>query len=342
MQINFKKIFITKQFFLFQIILFVNLVLFVSCDSKENINLKEYHPAKEENFIRKIDHIYFVGKTGNNYGVYEYNLLLHNYREIWNSNDETIILLSYNSNLEYLFFLTAKRLGTNRGVAFIQDIKLYRVSVEGSLTEFITEIGDAVQLFVEWIGMNFKIQFTRFDLRIASHINKVNQIYSPFGKLIKENKEVYDFIKEGYPNFDIEKSSLISPSGNFGLQQTSDSIFIKVAGSEQIIPVDSTGDNIGEVRWSDDERFVFFTTNIIGADGKLYSTIYVFDIVTRLILKKQINGGRKGFLLINNLLIFDEFKDAIQSIIIYDYSRDKEIDRIVFKDGCGLRQLQEI
>lgn len=319
---------------------FFPLIIFISCEkeSSGDEDLRDYRSTVETTGLKNIEYFFFVGKTGRETGLYKYNLNDNKYKLFWTVPKEIVVQLSYSDNLKYAFFITARKLGTKRGVSFIRDIKLYRLDLQNSSVELIREIGDAVQLFADWLDDNYKIQFTRFDMKIASHIKKINQIYSPFGKLIKEDIEIFDFIKDGYPQFEIRRGSLISPSGNFGITQTADSIFLSISGVEGKVFIDSTGSKINQVKWNSDESFVFFTTNLISENKlkKMPSTIYVYDVVNQKIVRKWEGEYKMNFIIVNELLIFDTSFNNRSAIGVYDYKNNKDVNIIKIRGSSGL------
>ena len=315
-------------------------MILISCEKEsfDNENLKDYRSTVETAPSKKIEYFFFVGKAGWETGLYKYNLNDNEYKLFWSAAKENVVQLSYSDNLEYAFFITARRIGTRRGVSFIRRIKLYSLDLGNSSVELIREIGDAVQLLANWLDNNFKIQLTQFDMKIASHINKINQIYSPFGKLIKEETEIYNFIKDSYPQFDIKHTSLISPSGNFGITQSADSVFLSIAGVEGKVFIDSTGSKINKVKWNSDESYVFFTADPISENKfkKIPSTIYVYDIVNQKTVKKWDSQDKINFIIANKLLIFDTRVNYQSSIVVYDFSKDEDVNRIKIRGGCGI------
>jgi len=316
------------------------LIIFISCEkeSSHDENLKDYQSTVESTGSKDIEYFFFVGKAGIKTGLYKFNLNDNKYELSWSLPKETVVQLSYSNNLEYAFFITAKKLGTKRGVSFIRSIKLYSLDLRNSSVELIREIGDAVQLYADWLDKNYKIQLTRFDMKIASHINKINQIYSPFGKLMKGDIEIFDFIKDGYPQFEIKSTWLISPSGNFGITQSSDSVFLSISGVEGKVFIDSTGSKINKVKWSPDERYVFFTTNSISENKlkKIPSSIYIYDVVNQTVLKKWDDKGKMNFIIANELLIFDTSFNNQSAIVVYNYIMNEDVSRIQIRGGCGL------
>ncbi|MGB5848004.1 MAG: hypothetical protein WBH40_05930 [Ignavibacteriaceae bacterium] len=316
------------------------LMTFISCEkeSSYNENLKYYQSTVDTASSKKIEHFFFVGKAGSETGLYKYNLNDNKYEPFWSIPNETIVQLSYSNNLEYAFFLTARKLGTKRGVSFIRGIKLYSIDLRNSSVEPISKIGNAVQLFAYWLDNNYKIQFTQFDMKIASRINKINQIYSPFGKIIKEDIEIFDFIKDGYPQFEIKRKSFISPSGNFGITQSADSVFLSIADAVDKVFINSTAGKISKVEWSSDESYVFFTSNSINENKfkKIPSTIYVYDLVNQKIVKKLDSEDKLNFIIANDLLIFDTSFNNQSAIGVFNYKKNKDVVRIQVKGGCGI------
>jgi hypothetical protein len=175
-------------------------------------------------------------------------------------------------------------------------------------------------------------------MKITSHINKINQIYSPFGKLIKEDIEIFDFIIDGYPQFEKKLTSLISPSGNFGITQSADSVFLSISDAVDKVFIDSTAGIINKVQWSPDEVYVFFRTNSVNENKykKIPSTIYVYDIVNQKILTKWDSEDTINFIITNDLLIFDARINNQSSISVFNFKKNEDVAKLQIKGGCGL------
>jgi hypothetical protein len=315
-------------------------MIFISCEKEPSYdeNLRDYQLLEETTVSQNIDYFFFVGRTGSGTGLYKYNLIDNKYELVWFVPNETVFQLSYSENLEYAFFLTATKLGTKQGVSFIRNIKLYSIDLKNSSVEPINKIGNAVQLSSYWLDNNYKIQFTQFDMKITSYISKINQIYSPFGKLIKEDIEIFDFIKDGYPQFDAKRILLKSPSGNFGITQSTDSVFLSIADAVGEVFIDSTAGKIIKVKWSSDESYVFFTTSSVNVikTKKISSTIYVYDIVSQKIIKRIVGEDKLNFIITNDLLIFDTNINNKSAIGVFNYKMNEDVVRIQIKGGCGL------
>ena len=210
--------------------------LVVSCKEESAESKKEiFKPVKNTSVNKDPDHFFFVGNGGTYTGIYKYDFVNDSYGIFWSARNEIVVKLLYNDDLQYIYFLTARSFGIRNGISYINNIKLYRLITDKSLVEFVADIGDAIQIYTYWEGIDFRIQFTSFDLRVATYINRTNQIYSPFGKLIQRTVDVFDFIKNGYPGFEILGSSSKSPSGRSGFMQKEDSLFFeKIPGKKNL------------------------------------------------------------------------------------------------------------
>lgn len=312
-------------------------IVLISCESGDEKSLEMYKQSPGSQKAKAVDYFFFVGDYGRRAALYKYDLLQNSYKMFWNDINETVIMLLYSDDEQQAFFITAFKIGVDRGVSFIRRIKLYRINIINSSVELVSEIGDAIQLYAEWVEMNFKVQFTRFDLKVASYIDKINQIYSPFGKLMNEDTEAFNFISDGYPKFDIHGYSLISPSGNFGISQSQDSIYFLGAGNEQGVFIDTTKYRVSEIKWSENESLIFFSANGTNSAGDERSTLYVYDVINQKVLKKVQGKGRTNFILIKDWLIFDDYSEAKQSINIFNFKENTEVNRIQMPGGCSVK-----
>ena len=329
-----------KRFQLTGILFIAGLMNLISCGDRTNYNYKpeNYHYTLESGVSKTADHFFFVGMYGGQAAVYKFEFSNNEYKIFWYTPEETVVNLLYSDDLKNAFFLTVKKTGISKGVSFVRGIKLYRLSTEFSEVEFISEPGDAVQVLAQWAGMNYNIQLTRFDLKIASYIIKINQIYSPFGKLLNDYVETFDFINDEYPQFDIQNISLLSPSGNFGITQVKDSIFLRIGTGGQNVYIDSSTETLRNIMWSYDENYVFFTSSakISGnVSNPLYS-MYVYNVADKKLVKKWNSRSRKNFILVNDLLIFNDSFLNQSIIVLYNFLKEEEVGEIKIRGGCGL------
>ncbi len=321
------------------------LLLLFSCgkDDQTQTTKKDYRKVREYQQPVEAKQFFFVGLWRGKECLYRYDLKDSSYSLFWKGDRERVIELSYSDDFRYAFFVTVRKMGIKRGVAFINGIKLYRLDPVSSTVELVSDIGNGIQLLVQWNEINFELQLTRFDMKIASQINKVNQIYSPFGKLLKEEVEKYDFIKEGYPVFTIRKMRLVSPSAKFGLAVKNDSLLFKIAGFDEDVYIDSAKQTeIKKVKWIDNENYVIFSTKTVIETEKEKITvplIYVYDVVHRELLSKHTGEGRMNFIIAGDLLIFDTGVGKKSVIKIVNFKKNTEATEVKIYGGCSLSSI---
>jgi len=319
--------------------LFISASLFmISCTEEAAENKKEIlKPVKDSVAIKDLDRLFFVGNNGAYTGIYKYDFETDSYEMFWSARNESVVKLLYSDDLQYIFFLTARSFGIKNGISFINKIKLYRLLPDLSMVEYVTDIGDAIQIFAYWEGINFRIQFTSIDLRVATYVNRTNQIYSPFGKLIEQTVDVFDFIKNGYPAFDAQSGSLLSPSGKFGFLQKEDALYFKIIKNQYEFFVDTLSESFNKITWTPDENYAFITTSPgnTGEDNA-GSVLLVYNILSHKPEHKWNSGGKINLLLTNTYLIFDLFNGEESSLNIYNYKKFEDVRKIRLRNGCGL------
>jgi hypothetical protein len=327
-----------KRFAILLMLLMYAVVFFISCvedaaDSKKEI----VKTVKDTSVVEELEQLFFVGHSGVYTGVYRYDFNTDNYEMFWSARNESVVKLLYSNDLRYIFFLTARSFGIKNGISFINGIKLYKLIPDLSMVEFIKDIGNAIQIFAYWEDLNFRVQFTSFDLRVATYINRTNQIYSPYGKLIQQTNDVFDFIKNGYPPFDVQTSSPLSPSGKFGFTQNDSLLYFNIIPDQKEFFVDTVKEPITKIAWCCNENYVFITTfaeNRGEEEGS--SDLIVYKTLSHKLEREWSSNVKINYLLTDKYLIFDLFNKNKSSINIYNFIQFKDTKQISLRNGCGL------
>ena len=327
-----------KRFTMFLVLFICTVVFLISCTEDAADSKKEIiRTVKDTSVVKELDQLFFVGSSGSYTGIYRYDFSTDNYEMFWSARNEKVVKLLYSDDLRYIFFLTARSFGIKNGISFINDIKLYKLIPGLSMAEYVADIGNAIQIFAYWEDMNFRIQFTSFDLRVATYINRTNQIYSPFGKLVRQTTDVFDFIKNGYPPFDAQTSSPVSPSGKFGFTQNDSSLYFNIIPEQKEFFVDTIGEPINKITWSRDENYAFITTLVENrSEREANSALIVYNTLSRKPEREWKSIGKINYLITNRYLIFDLFDGNKSSINVYGYKKFEDIKEISLRNGCGL------
>ncbi len=304
---------------------------------------------KKEKFSRFI----FVGMADQKAGLYEYNVPGKKHKEFWSNYNEQVVELSYSPDMRSAFFLTAGHLGKKSVLPYITRVRLYLIDLDSLKVKFIKNFGDGVQVFTQWENNNnFKVIVNSIDTIVATYINQQTFIYNTFGKEQLNEVQTYDLTTTGYPKPYRNKTNYTSPDGRFKLiNKNADSTKVYLADRRKnktdfIITNDQ---QLNQFFWSDDGKYLIFSTIDISADNKTLNTkepltsgLYVYNIQQKKIVKEWEGDGIKNFFIKNDLLIFDNGFDENSSISIFNYMTLKIIDVIKVRGGCGLRNIPEL
>jgi hypothetical protein len=271
--------------------------------------------------------------------VYKYNIDQGNFELLWwNQNDFVIALVpDYETNIS--FFITARSVGRRGNFSFISKIKLYRIEPDHSAIDFISDIGNAIQLNAYWNdNRNFELVFTDVDKSISSYINKYVQVYNTFGKMIDDKVETFDITKTGFPQLLPRKSPTVSKSGWYGISEINDSIYLRIAGAEEERFITSIEGDFLKVDWSEDEDYLFFSSSGMEPDFK-NTGLYIYDINGDSLVTSWTGPGRKDFFTSGDLLIFEDGLAENSFIVVYNFKETEQINSFTRKGGSGLKNI---
>lgn len=285
---------------------------------------------------------FFVGNYYGKPAIYNYDLIKNNWKVIWANQREPVINLSYSRDNRSIFFLTAGKYGKKGNLPFVNRIKLYRVDPDSVKGKFIRDVGSGIQVLAQWnYDGNFEVILSSIDKTIAQYVNVNKQVYNTFGKLVDDKIETYDLTKDGFPNLVPARISKLSDSGNYGLSESGDSLFLRTLGVDSLKFIVSLLYDLNKIRWSSDEAYAFFSTRVMeekslqGKDAS-NSELFVYNVNADSITVHWHGEGIKNFVTIGDLLIFDDGFDWKSSIQIYNYRMNELIGSIKISGGCGL------
>ena len=321
-------------------------VIFVSCgknDGDENENVK----------IRPFDSFIFVGMINGKPGLYKYNTDDSSYSPYWSNPDEKVIDFSYSDNHSSAFFLTANRTGKEGIFPYVKDAKLYVIPDNSSEPKLVLDVGDGLQVFSRWeSGIVFRIVINFWDKKVSTFIIQKTIIFNTFGRILQEESRVYDVVKDGYPRLPKTDPGLNSPFGKYSVSfnhENPDSVFLTSNSDKNGYFVTRVDKPVNELSWSDNRKFVIISTLDVSSSNKsIYtnvpntSSLYIYSIEQKKIIREWKGGGFKNFFTINDFVIFDDGFERNSSIFIYNFKENRIIKHINVKNGCGLRDIPEI
>jgi len=321
-------------------------LLVLSCGRKQD-------EEQEVPVERSFDSFIFVGMIQNRPGLYKYNADKSSFSEFWHSKDEKVVELSYQNSYNAAFFLTAVKEGKEGIFPFIKDARLYVISDPASKPVFVKEIGSGLQVFSRWESETvFRIVLNSWDTKVSTYINQRTFIFNTFGRILREETKTYDITSDGYPRLPASKPDSLSPSGRYGISVKggkSDSVYLVQRKNNSEYLISKVNKPVNEIVWSDNRNLIFLSTldvtpanRSIFADKPNTSSLYIFSVAEKKIIKKWTGAGNKNFITISDFLIFDDGFGRNSSIYIYNFKEDKIVKQIRITGGCGLRGIPKI
>jgi len=324
------------------IIFFIILFIFRCTDKNSdsgNAGLEE-EIAKAK--LTEFKELYFVGMHSGLPSIYRYDAKSGKTKVFWSSVDERVLELLVSEDRQTAYFITKRKQRLKSSKPAIERGELYRIDLNADKVEQITQLEDGIQMIPFWTDNDrFTLVINSIDKTIASYINKNTQVYNKFGKLLSDNNEIFDLIKDGYPVTKLPPLKFTSPNGMFNIIEKDDSIYIKQSNTNNTIKTTIINKEIKEIGWAENNKQVILLLTNKGevqsrSKNKITSALVIFDLQKKKIAKTFDAEGYKRFVLIGDLLIFDNGFGRDSFIEVFNLSSLTESRKIKISGGCGL------
>jgi len=331
------------KFSLFKILtVFICTLLITACNNQDKKDKQSETDQDRDTLSIDDNSFLFLTEWFDKVGVYKYDLAKKKYSTVWWHPRENVVMLVYKPGNFPTYFLTSEKTGIKANFPFFNRLKLFIISQDLSETKQIDNLGSGLQFSARWNeDENLEVMYTSVDKTIASYVNQYTKVYDHYGKLVDSEVKTFDIEKSGFPQLIPPTNSTISPSGKFGVSIKSDSVFLKIAGSDSIEFIAVMKHNLNKLKWSDDEDYLFLSTldlnnETIKTKNLETSELFIYLLEVDSLIDTFGGAGLKNFFTLNDLLIFDDGFDNNSIINIYDLSQKKIVDVIKPREGCGL------
>ncbi|MCL6493685.1 MAG: hypothetical protein K6T54_02775 [Ignavibacterium sp.] len=319
------------------------ILLFLSCKSSNEKN-PEDDPAivdVKSALVRDIEGFYFVGMNQRVPSVYYYDIKSDKVKVIKSNKDEKIYELELSPDGNTFFYLTYKALNKKIAIPEINGIKIFRYEPAANKSELIQSLKPAIQLYSYWMDNDrFRVVAVSFDEVVASYINKNALTFNYFGKLLSDENELFDLVKNGYPVIETPPLLNISPMKRFEVISKNDTLLIRNNYDATEKKLNLLKQNLIKINWADDlKNVVLMIKNNSATKTDISHTIVVYDLLKKKIVKTFEEKGIKSFLLLGDYLIYDFKPSQNYAINIFKLSSMNNIKTISLKDGCALKSL---
>lgn len=322
------------------------ILLLAACGQKPDQNKEsEIDSVRTVVKTEQASNFFFIGSYFGKPAVYNYNLLKDQWKVVWATQKESVIDLSHSSDNKYAYFLTAKKYGKGGSLPFVNKVRLYRIDNDSVKGNFISNIGSGIQVLTRWNDNdNFEVTLSSVDKKIASYVNVNKQVYNKFGKLIDDIMQTYDLTTVGFPELLPERISTLSKNGRQGISEVGDSVYLRTLGQDSLHFISALQFPLNKVGWSAKDNYAFISTikSVSGTYGiSSTSELFIYDVTSDSMVTSWSGNGAKNFLIIGDLLIFDDGVGYNSLIRIYDYVKKETRAEIKIRGGCGLNYLSK-
>lgn len=341
------------------IISFFSLAIIISGCIRKNEPIKKMSRTdsaviKDLNTSPVMNEVLFIGMIEKKSGLYKYDFSIKSYSEFWHDNKEEVVELSYSLNKKSVFLLTAYQSGKKGVFPFIDNVKLYSISLDSNTVKFVEIIGSGLQTISFWENDNsFKVILNIFDVAAGKYVEQKIKTFDASGTKLSDEKKTYNLVKDGYPQIPIFLHNITSPDKKYSIlyvdsAQTQIYLIDHTKKDEQIL-IAQQNQKLNFVDWSTDVKFLIFNTvDITPRNETLYeaepstSKLFIYSLTDKKIFKMFEDSGIKNFMLNGNILLFDDGFNERSKLLIYNFRSGQIIDSIKISGGCGLKNIPRI
>ncbi|MCU7493947.1 MAG: SPOR domain-containing protein [Ignavibacteria bacterium] len=298
--------------------------------------------------------VIIVGSSNGTSSLFEYDLKTGEKKKLWTRQGEIVIDLSYSSDMSGALFTTVGGFGRNSIFPYVDNVKVYRISLSDLKVSKLKSLGNGIQLYTNNdLGKAYRIIMNVFDRNKNTFVVQNTYTYDFQGRLISSEKKSFDLAKENYPlppelvydnrspdnknRFDVSLSK-----GSYSFSVTR----VATSSGKNIL---TTAQRLNQAAWSPDGRYLIFSTLDLSPRNRTLhgrmpqtSKLYLYSENDGKIIKQWDGGGYKNFTLRGNLLLFDDDFSEKSHIIVYDYRNNRLIDTVAIDGGCGIRNIPYI
>ncbi|HEX2865737.1 MAG TPA: hypothetical protein VHO03_01785 [Ignavibacteriales bacterium] len=295
-----------------------------------------------------------VGRISGSPSLYEYDIRTGKKKKIWGRAGETIVDLSYSSDMSEAMFTTVGSFGRKSIFPYVDNVKVYMLDLHSMKVEKVASPGGGIQLYTNNdLGKAYRITMNVFDKAKNTFVVQNTFTYDFHGRLVSNEKKSFDLAKENFPlapelvfdNRSPDNKNQLDVSFNAG-SYTLSVTRLSAAYSRKIL---TTGQRLSQAAWSPDGRYLVFSTlDLSPGNRSLHtgrpetSTLYIYSVSDGKVMREFPGGGYKNFLLRGDLLFFDSEFNENSHIVVYNYRNNRIIDTVAFRGGCGIRNIPYI
>lgn len=285
--------------------------------------------------------LYFIGEDLERAALYKTELLLPKPQLVWSKWGHGILELFRSKDRNTFFFTTALHKGIRGSFPLIMDTKLFFFNREQEHIKNINSFGNIMNITGNWEDSTFITLYSTLDSMLTSTIYQRQFDYNLEGDLINSSERIFELVKDGIP---VPKFSNINPV-SYDLRyklspfKTDSSLVLNIIdelNGTKIFISELYGE-IKENDWNSTNDFLF----IVVHSNLDFTDLLVVNLREMKLVRQFSSPGEKNFIIVGNLLIFDDGYKENSRIIIYRYRKDKIYSEIKVAGGCGINNIPQ-
>lgn len=286
--------------------------------------------------------LYFIGEDLERAALFKTELLLPKPQLVWSKWGHGILDLFRSKDRSAFFFTTALHKGIRGSFPLIMDTKLFYFNREQEHIKNINSFGNIMNIAGNWDDSTFITLYSTLDSMLTSTIYQRQFDYNLKGELINSSERIFELVKDGIP---VPKFSNINPVSSdlrYKLSpfKTDSSLVLNIIDelNGTKIYISELNGEIKENDWNAANDYLFIVVH-----SSLDSTDLLVVNLREMRLVRQFSGsGEKNFIIVGNLLIFDDGYKENSRIIIYRYRKDNIYSEIRVAGGCGINNIPQV
>lgn len=276
---------------------------------------------------------FYLGKSS----IYNYNLITKIKELLLSFENKDVASISLTRKSDKIFITSIEKSSYEKQ---IKNVELFLFKRDNDELKKLIIQKNINTIYTYWDNPDtFKLNLIKVDDKNPQKVlQKIYALDSEGNeKYYKENH--FDLLLQGYPVINKKRINFFSSNNKFQIKIKSDDIYKNIylydyeSRSETFITL--TSNNIYDLKWSNDNKLAFIITKAEFKDN-YNDELFVIDISNKTIIKKFLGNEFDNLLVKGNFLFFDEIKNKINCIHVYNLKENADYDLINSYGGCNL------
>lgn len=276
---------------------------------------------------------FYLGKSS----IFNYNLNTKVKELLLSFENREVASFSLTNKSDKLFIISIEKFNYEKQ---IKNVDLHLLTRNNEELKNLLNLKNINTIYTYWDNLDtFKTNFIKIDDKSPRKILQMIYAWDSDGNVKYIKQKEYDLLMEGFPAINKKRIEYFSPNNKLQIKIKTDGNYKNIYlqdyenKSETFIAV--TSNTIYNLKWSNDNKFVFIITKPETNESK-NDELFVINTVNKTIMKKFIGTEFNNLLVRGNFLFFDELKNKINCIHVFNLKEQADYDLINSYGGCNL------